>query len=216
MEDWVSALKSASSTSFNYPPGSSPAFSPPDADSSARRNDDFEAGPPDILCNHHHWYATSSHIRPTYCSVCRDATSHGLACEVCKCKVHKRCAAKSLANCKWTTLASVGKDILEDQDGNILMPHQWHEGNLPVASTCAVCKKTCGSVLRYVLIITQPFQNDDSNWNLSVIPADYRTGDAFGVELRSIQHVDPPCQSSVPSDRRMFPLYHRRRFIPSD
>lgn len=28
------------------------------------------------------------------------------------------------------------------------MPHQWMEGNLPVASMCAICKKTCGSVLR--------------------------------------------------------------------
>lgn len=28
------------------------------------------------------------------------------------------------------------------------MPHQWMEGNLPVSSTCHICKKTCGSVLR--------------------------------------------------------------------
>lgn len=28
------------------------------------------------------------------------------------------------------------------------MPHQWMEGNLPVSSTCVICKKTCGSVLR--------------------------------------------------------------------
>lgn len=31
---------------------------------------------------------------------------------------------------------------------NIVMPHQWMEGNLAVASTCFICKKTCGSVLR--------------------------------------------------------------------
>lgn len=51
-------------------------------------------------------------------------TSHGLSCEVCKCKVHKRCASKAISNCKWTTLASVGKDIIEDKDGvssNFLM-----------------------------------------------------------------------------------------------
>lgn len=29
------------------------------------------------------------------------------------------------------------------------MPHQWMEGNLPVASKCIICEKTCGSVLRY-------------------------------------------------------------------
>ncbi|KAG8234664.1 hypothetical protein J437_LFUL006553, partial [Ladona fulva] len=106
---------------------------------------------PDFLSGRHQWYATS-HARPTYCNVCRDAlsgvTSHGLSCEVCKMKVHKRCAAKAINNCKWTTLASVGKDIIEDSEGNITMPHQWMEGNLPVSAKCAVCDKTCGSVLR--------------------------------------------------------------------
>lgn len=33
------------------------------------------------------------------------------------------------------------------------MIHQWMEGNLPVSSKCAVCDKTCGSVLRFILII---------------------------------------------------------------
>ncbi|XP_044312826.1 diacylglycerol kinase eta isoform X10 [Drosophila rhopaloa] len=131
MEDWLGSLKTA--TAPQRP-----------------RGDSFLIEQHDILSNHHHWYATS-HARPTYCNVCRDAlsgvTSHGLSCEVCKCKVHKRCAAKSIANCKWTTLASVGKDIIEQADG-IIMPHQWMEGNLPVSSMCAVCKKTCGSVLR--------------------------------------------------------------------
>ncbi|XP_053969268.1 diacylglycerol kinase eta-like isoform X1 [Anastrepha ludens] len=132
MEDWLTSLKSASI----------PARA---------RGDSFFIEQHDLFFNHHHWYATS-HARPTYCNVCRDAlsgvTSHGLSCEVCKCKVHKRCAAKAIANCKWTTLATVGKDIIEDRDGSIIMPHQWMEGNLPVSSTCAVCKKTCGSVLR--------------------------------------------------------------------
>ncbi|XP_044751269.1 diacylglycerol kinase eta isoform X2 [Coccinella septempunctata] len=105
----------------------------------------------DLLSGRHHWYATS-HARPIYCNVCREAlggvTSHGLSCELCKCKVHKKCASKALNNCKWTTLASVGKDIIEDEDGNITMPHQWMEGNLPVSAKCQICDKTCGSVLR--------------------------------------------------------------------
>jgi len=29
------------------------------------------------------------------------------------------------------------------------------EGNLPVSSKCAVCDKTCGSVLRFVLLSYQ-------------------------------------------------------------
>lgn len=84
--------------------------------------------------------------------MCREAlsgvTSNGLSCEVCKFKVHKRCAAKAISNCKWTTLASVGKEIIEDMDGNLIMPHQWMEGNLPVSAKCLYCDKTCGSVLR--------------------------------------------------------------------
>lgn len=49
--------------------------------------------------------------------ICCTVTSHGLSCEVCKCKVHKRCAVKAIANCKWTTLATVGREIIEDVDG---------------------------------------------------------------------------------------------------
>lgn len=36
---------------------------------------------------------------------------------VCKFKAHKRCAVRSTNNCKWTTLASIGNDIIEDEDG---------------------------------------------------------------------------------------------------
>ncbi|XP_044743893.1 diacylglycerol kinase eta [Chrysoperla carnea] len=127
MEDWLAALASASQRKFHEP------------------------DQPDFLSGYHHWY-TTSHARPTYCNVCREAlsgvTSHGLSCEVCKCKVHKRCAAKAINNCKWTTLASVGNEIIEDKDGNITMPHQWMEGNLPVSAKCVFCDKNCGSVLR--------------------------------------------------------------------
>ncbi|KAM7301569.1 putative diacylglycerol kinase [Ixodes scapularis] len=129
MEDWISALKSVC-------------------------NKDFYEGTEhqqDFLSGQHNWYVTS-HARPTYCNVCKEAlsgvTSHGLSCEVCKFKAHKRCAVKSPSNCKWTTLASVGKDIIEDEDGTLTMPHQWMEGNLPVSAKCNVCDRTCGSVLR--------------------------------------------------------------------
>ncbi|BFZ00570.1 hypothetical protein BsWGS_03608 [Bradybaena similaris] len=104
----------------------------------------------EMMSGQHNWYACS-HARPTYCNVCREAlsgvTSHGLSCEVCKFKAHKRCAVRAPTNCKWTALASIGKDIIEDDDG-ISVPHQWMEGNLPVSAKCSVCDKTCGSVLR--------------------------------------------------------------------
>ncbi|XP_033883636.2 diacylglycerol kinase delta-like isoform X1 [Acipenser ruthenus] len=128
MEDWIAALKSV------------------------QNQEHFESTQysMDHFSGMHNWYACS-HARPTYCNVCREAlsgvTSHGLSCEVCKFKAHKRCAIRATNNCKWTTLASIGKDIIEDEDG-ISMPHQWLEGNLPVSAKCTVCDKTCGSVLR--------------------------------------------------------------------
>uniref|UniRef100_A0A668B010 diacylglycerol kinase (ATP) n=1 Tax=Myripristis murdjan TaxID=586833 RepID=A0A668B010_9TELE len=128
MEDWISSLKSVQSREHYE---------------TAQFNVEHFSGM-------HNWYACS-HARPTFCNVCKDSlsgvTSHGLSCEVCKFKAHKRCAVRATNNCKWTTLASIGKDIIEDEDG-IAMPHQWLAGNLPVSAKCAVCDKTCGSVLR--------------------------------------------------------------------
>ncbi|XP_062576598.1 diacylglycerol kinase delta-like [Saccostrea cucullata] len=129
MEEWITALKTATNREFY----------------------DGNASQREMMSGQHNWYACS-HARPTYCNVCREAlsgvTSHGLSCEVCKFKAHKRCAVKAQSNCKWTTLAAIGRDILEDEDGLISMPHQWLEGNLPVSAKCNVCEKTCGSVLK--------------------------------------------------------------------
>ncbi|XP_076324259.1 diacylglycerol kinase eta-like isoform X3 [Tachypleus tridentatus] len=128
MEAWISALKNIGNKHFYE----------------ETENYDFMSG-------QHHWFVTS-HARPNYCNVCREAlsgmTSRGLSCEICKFKVHKRCAAKSPNNCKWTCLATVGRDVIETEDQKIVMPHQWLEGNLPVNAKCCVCDKTCGSVLR--------------------------------------------------------------------
>ncbi|XP_071980765.1 diacylglycerol kinase eta-like isoform X4 [Engystomops pustulosus] len=126
MEDWIGAIKSVQKWDLNE---------------TTQFNMEHFSGM-------HNWYACS-HARPTFCNVCREAlsgvTSHGLSCEVCKFKAHKRCAVRATNNCKWTTLASVANDIIEDEDG-VRMPHQWLEGNLPVSAKCAVCDKTCGSV----------------------------------------------------------------------
>ncbi|XP_059478618.1 diacylglycerol kinase eta-like isoform X2 [Neocloeon triangulifer] len=141
MEEWMAALRAAAA-------GDPEIVTVPGSGRPRAMSTSAQA---EVLSGNHHWYA-SSHARPTYCNVCREAlsgvTSHGLSCEVCKMKVHKRCACKTLNNCKWTTLASVGHDIIEEADGNITMPHQWMEGNLPVSAKCSVCEKTCGSVLR--------------------------------------------------------------------
>ncbi|XP_043952924.1 diacylglycerol kinase eta isoform X3 [Gambusia affinis] len=128
MEDWITALKSV------------------------QKWETYEASQFNMehFSGMHNWYACS-HARPTFCNVCKEAlpgvTSHGLSCEVCKFKAHKRCAVRSTNNCKWTTLASIGNEIMEDEDG-VSMPHQWLEGNLPVSAKCVVCDKNCGSVRR--------------------------------------------------------------------
>ncbi len=127
MEEWIQALK----VSSKQPPAGSQK---------------------ERLSGAHSWYVCS-HARPTFCNVCREAlngvTSHGLSCEICKYKIHKRCASKADRNCKWTTLASIGaSELIEDEDRNIHMPHQWLEGNLPVNAKCSYCEKACGSVLR--------------------------------------------------------------------
>ncbi|KAM6909137.1 diacylglycerol kinase delta isoform 2-T2 [Xenentodon cancila] len=128
MEDWITALKSV------------------------QKWETYEASQFNMehFSGMHNWYACS-HARPTFCNVCREAlpgvTSHGLSCEVCKFKAHKRCAVRSTNNCKWTTLASIGNDIIEDEDG-VCMPHQWLEGNLPVSAKCVMCDRNCGSVRR--------------------------------------------------------------------
>uniref|UniRef100_A0A3Q3GFK5 Diacylglycerol kinase n=1 Tax=Labrus bergylta TaxID=56723 RepID=A0A3Q3GFK5_9LABR len=126
MEDWIGALKSV------------------------QKWETYEQFNMEHFSGMHNWYACS-HARPTFCNVCREAlpgvTSHGLSCEVCKFKAHKRCAVRSTNNCKWTTLASIGNDIIEDEEG-VVMPHQWLEGNLPVSAKCVVCDKNCGSVRR--------------------------------------------------------------------
>ena len=43
---------------------------------------------------------------------------------VCKFKAHKRCAVRASSNCKWTTLAAIGRDIIEEEDGvTFLLTH---------------------------------------------------------------------------------------------
>nr|CAB3237538.1 diacylglycerol kinase delta [Phallusia mammillata] len=128
MDEWISAIKAVQAGEFYWP--------------HQLYMDNFSDG--------HNWYACT-HNRPTFCNVCREVLpgvmNHGLSCDVCKFKAHKRCAARALNNCKWATLAAVGKNVIEDEEG-VWIPHQWLEGNLPVSAKCAVCDKTCGSVLR--------------------------------------------------------------------
>ncbi|XP_031554692.1 diacylglycerol kinase delta-like [Actinia tenebrosa] len=106
----------------------------------------------DQLTGTHNWYSCA-HSRPTFCNVCKDilsgVTSKGLSCEVCRFKVHRRCAAKAPNNCKWTTIQSLKREELEfDESDPMSVPHQWQEGNLIPGSRCSVCDRQCGSKRR--------------------------------------------------------------------
>ena len=41
---------------------------------------------------------------------------------VCRLKSHKRCVGRVSAVCKWTTLASVGDDVIEDHRTGVRTP----------------------------------------------------------------------------------------------
>ncbi|XP_068687349.1 diacylglycerol kinase delta-like isoform X1 [Montipora foliosa] len=129
MEEWISALKSLSSRASS-------------------RSDDLL----DILSGGHNWYSCS-HAKPTFCNVCRDmlsgVTSKGLSCEVCRYKVHTKCAVRAKNNCKWTTVQCIRRDKCSfDESDPLSIPHQWIEGNLPPSSKCSVCDEICGSKRR--------------------------------------------------------------------
>ncbi|CAF91126.1 unnamed protein product [Tetraodon nigroviridis] len=174
----------------------------------------------------HNWYACS-HARPTFCNVCREAlpgvTSHGLSCEVCKFKAHKRCAVRSTNNCKWTTLASIGGDIMEDEDGvsgegwggrggggadtcvcvcvcvQVFMPHQWLEGNLPVSARCVVCDRNCGSVRR--------LQDWRCLWCKAIVHSSCKdqTGKVCPLGQCRVSIIPPTALNSIDSDASRAP-----------
>lgn len=70
-----------------------------------------------------------------------------LCFSVCKFKAHKRCAVRATNNCKWTTLASIGKDIIEDEDGVSVCV----KNELDIPSGAAHCGKT---VFRLCLVLS--------------------------------------------------------------
>ncbi|KAK2151391.1 hypothetical protein LSH36_365g05034 [Paralvinella palmiformis] len=81
---------------------------------------------------------------------------------VCKFKVHKRCATRAPANCKWTTLASIGKAIIEDEDG---LRHveayklgltKCHGPPLDVITSLGLCNDTETIRWRYPVMAYQP------------------------------------------------------------
>uniref|UniRef100_H2YKX6 Diacylglycerol kinase n=1 Tax=Ciona savignyi TaxID=51511 RepID=H2YKX6_CIOSA len=185
MDEWISAFKAVRSREF---------YSPHQV-----YMDNFTDG--------HNWYACT-HNRPTYCNVCREVLSgvmnHGLSCDVCKFKVHKRCASKAPNNCKWSTLATVGKSVIENEEGvrylHLWIPHQWLEGNLPVSAKCAVCEKTCGSVLR--------LQDSRCLWCRSMVHSTCKGQMPAKCSLGSCKMSIIPPTAIHSQDADAFPIFH--------
>ncbi|MEQ2175591.1 hypothetical protein GOODEAATRI_019424, partial [Goodea atripinnis] len=103
----------------------------------------------------------------------------------CKFKAHKRCAVRATNNCKWTTLASIGKDIIEDEDG---VSHKETVLHLrPLTHVPLTCPLTCLSRCRCLI----NGWRGTSLCQLSVVSvirhaaasSDCRTGDVSGCQL---------------------------------
>lgn len=65
--------------------------------------------------------------------MCRDQLHgvawHGLSCEVCKFKSHRRCVFNVQSPCKWTTrssLSAAGVDLEQDVSSDILAYSHWY------------------------------------------------------------------------------------------
>ena len=92
------------------------------------------------LDSNHCWYLKVN--KSKYCNVCNESlpsVKKSLACEVCKVRVHKKCAGSAANDCKWTTLPSVPTDAMVGETMHTM--HQWVRGNLASNSKCDVCNK---------------------------------------------------------------------------
>ncbi|XP_065179146.1 diacylglycerol kinase eta-like [Sycon ciliatum] len=112
--------------------------------------------------NDHYWFFRQFRIQ-AYCNICREQfgiKTAVLECEVCKMKVHRRCASCVVQDCKWHSSNRMPTSS-QQAPGTSLAPantlsftpkpamcHQWLEGNLRPGSTCAFCNKSCGSAKR--------------------------------------------------------------------
>ncbi|KAF6715274.1 Diacylglycerol kinase theta [Oryzias melastigma] len=76
-----------------------------------------------------------------FCCVCRKQTegSTALRCEVCELHVHADCAPFTCADCRCCHLDGTLDGAQET------FQHHWREGNLPSASRCDVCRRSCSS-----------------------------------------------------------------------
>lgn len=92
------------------------------------------------------------------------------------------------------------------------MIHQWMEGNLPVSSKCAVCDKTCGSVLRFVLLSYQNIVK-----YIKIIGLQFKLGSkiggVYGAKLQYTLHAALSIPSSVHWDPIDLVLYHQQLYI---
>lgn len=97
-----------------------------------------------ITINNSHQRYFTTDVRRTNCNVYREVLSgptwYTLPCAVCEYKVYRGCTSEVVANCKWITFGPVRKDMMEEEDEDIVMTHRWIEGSFPVLSW-ELCQK---------------------------------------------------------------------------
>lgn len=105
---------------------------------------------------------------------------------VCKFKAHKRCAVRSTNNCKWTTLASIGNDIIEDEDGvseSLNYTCMWSQWYSVLYLNQCVCVYRCQCHTSGWRGTCRSAQSVWCAIETAVVYVDYRTGGASGAKL---------------------------------
>ncbi|XP_072415133.1 LOW QUALITY PROTEIN: diacylglycerol kinase epsilon [Chiloscyllium punctatum] len=110
----------------------------------------------------HSWRYTDLFTRPTYCSVCGQATLRGSYCPRCGLCVDDSCLARAerRLRCKEAVQPCPAEREAQAQ----AQAHQWVRGNLPICNSCSVCGVQCGSQPRlcdYRCVWCQRVAHDD-------------------------------------------------------
>ncbi|XP_078393448.1 diacylglycerol kinase epsilon [Cetorhinus maximus] len=95
----------------------------------------------------HTWRYTDLFTRPTYCSVCGQASLRGSYCPCCGRCVHDSCLARAerRLRCKEPLQAPGPGSSPGLGSPPRPQPHHWVRGNLPICNSCWVCGLQCGS-----------------------------------------------------------------------
>ncbi|GAA50183.1 diacylglycerol kinase, partial [Clonorchis sinensis] len=92
-----------------------------------------------------HCWSEIGHFKRKFCNVCRKRVDDLLAlrCEICEYYSHYECLDFASTDCKQCAVSTMTTALKVKKTQQQF--HHWREGNLPMTSKCAACKKTCWS-----------------------------------------------------------------------